>query len=108
MLFDRGEVQYTDGSPLPEILARFEKRGDNQIASLEILAIAMGLSTFCAEQAHRSVVVYSDNVVAEVSIFIISRLSARLPMPHVKGVVRRGSATAYDQCALVHEIWTLV
>ena len=37
-----GEMRYADMEPGPEVLAQFKKRGDNQIASLEILSIALG------------------------------------------------------------------
>jgi hypothetical protein len=43
----------------------FANRGDNQIASLEILAIALGISTFKQKLSGRRVVIHSDNTTAE-------------------------------------------
>ena len=37
-----GLITYTDVAPPPEILKQFRDRRDNQIASLEMLAIAYG------------------------------------------------------------------
>ena len=65
-----------------------ERRCDNQITSLEIMAALMALSTFAPLIFDRSVVLFSDNKGAE-------------------GSVRRGSARVWDQCKMVHEIWTL-
>ena len=44
-----GRIEYADVEPSKEIMKQFIRRGDNQIASLEILSIAFGFSTF----AHR-------------------------------------------------------
>ena len=50
----------------PESLMRFfQKRGDKQITSLEILAIALGISTFSDLIANRKLFVFSDNIGAE-------------------------------------------
>ena len=84
-----GYVQYTDGPIAPSIMERFQQRCDNQITTLEIVAISLGLSTFASELAHRNVIVYSDNKGAE-------------------GAVRNGTSRAWDQAKLIHEIWTLV
>ena len=61
-----GRTSYTDGRPAQELVQRFVARDDNQIASLEMLAITVGLSTFAPELANRRVVAFSDNTVAEV------------------------------------------
>ena len=53
--------------------------------TLEILAIALGLSTFASEVRGRNVVVFSDNTGAEAAS-------------------RRGSASSFDHCKLIHEI----
>ena len=83
-----GEIFFTDGAPSPAVTSQFHKRADNQITTLEILAISVGLSTFADLLEGREVVVYSDNVGAEAS-------------------VRKGSSSAQDQCKLIHEIWSL-
>ena len=80
---------YTDGAPTPELLARFKKRGDNQITSTEMLSISLGLATFAPELSGRKVVVYSDNRGAEAA-------------------TAKGSAKEWDHCKVVHEIWTQV
>ena len=64
----------------------FRRRGDNQIMSLELLALALGFSTFAAQLAGRRVRVFSDNVVAEKS-------------------TDRGSAREWDHSAIVHRLW---
>ena len=46
LLTEDGEISYTDCAPPVEFLARFKPRNDNQIASLEMLAIAYGV--WCA------------------------------------------------------------
>ena len=58
-----------------------------QITTLEILAIAIGLSTFQDELRTRKVVVWSDNKGAE-------------------GASRKARAKAWDHCRLIHDIWT--
>ena len=41
------------------------RRGDNQITSLEILSIALGISTFAKEIEGRNLIIWSDNTGAE-------------------------------------------
>ena len=86
MLCIDGQWLYTDGVPRPEIAQQFQERQDKQITTLEILAIAIGLSTFAVELEGRKVIVWSDNTGAE-------------------SATRNGSARAWDQCRLIHEIW---
>lgn len=88
VLFDGEQILYTDGQPAPEIFERFSKRSDNQITTLEVLAIAVGLSTFGEMLENRRVIIFSDNIGAE-------------------GSVRKGASKAWDQSMLIHEIWTL-
>ena len=66
VLYLDGKTMFCDGPPAPSIMERFRSRADNQITSLEILAIAVGLSTFRKELHGRKVLVYSDNTGAEV------------------------------------------
>lgn len=88
-MFTGEQILYTDGLPAPEIMEKFSKRSDNQITTLEVLAIAIGLSTFGDLLANRRVIIFSDNKGAE-------------------GSVRNGASKAWDQSMLIHEIWTLV
>ena len=81
-----GKIEYADEEPSAEGMQQFQRRGDNQIASLELLSIAFGLSTFaeklkgyaysvclvpclhcvaCARLCRRNIVVHSDNTTAE-------------------------------------------
>ena len=66
VLYADGVFHYTDGMPAQRFMDMFEQRADNNITSLEILAIAVGLSTFESELAGRKVVLFSDNTGAEV------------------------------------------
>jgi len=87
VLFIDGERLYTDGQPSAALMNTFEKRADNQIMTLEILAIAVGLSTFAKELQGRKVIVFSDNTGAEAASV-------------------KGSAKCWDHCNLIHEIWS--
>ena len=89
VLFIDGCIYYTDGEPAGAIMEQFQKRGDNQITTLEILAIAVGLSSFGHLLRGRRCVIFSDNRGAE-------------------GSVIKGASKAWDQCLLIHEVWTLV
>jgi len=62
-----GKWHYTDGQPGAHVLDKFKKRSDNQIASLEILAAEVGLSSFAEELRERRVILFTDNKGAEVS-----------------------------------------
>ena len=102
-----GKMSYTDCAPPAEVLEQFHTRNDNQIASLEMLAIAYGesclppgwvraalacvrlcsgLSTFKEELRGRRVVVHSDNTIAEHGM-------------------RKGRARSFDHTAVVHSVW---
>ena len=87
VLFVDGRCMYTDGAPAEYLMKEFQGRSDNQIMTLEILAIALGLSTFANEICGRNVVVFSDNTGAEAAS-------------------RKGTAASWDHCQLIHEIWS--
>ena len=74
-----GQCHYTDGPPAAALVERFQSRRDNQITTLEILAISVGLCTFAERLKGRKVIVYSDNTGAEVgkpvSLGLLVRLS---------------------------------
>ena len=92
--------------PTHDVLGMFYESGDNQIMSLELLAIALGLlaiytaftilvifaalfkgiSTFADEISGQNVVIYSDNTGAEAA-------------------TRKGVTKNFDQNALVHTMW---
>ena len=60
-----GKMYYADAEPSVTVMKQFKSRRDNQIASLELLSIAFGMSTFAEELTGRNVVVHSDNTIAE-------------------------------------------
>ena len=87
VLFTEDQCLYTDGKPSERILANLLQRKDSQIMALESIAIALGMSTFAPELHKRKVIVFSDNTAAEAA-------------------TRRGTAKAWDHCAIVHQVWT--
>ena len=87
VLYVDGFWHYTDGAPSTGLMDKLQRRSDNQIMSLETMAISVGLATFAEELRGRKVLVFSDNTGAEAA-------------------ARRGSAQAWDHCEMVHGIWT--
>ena len=84
-----GVLHYTNAAPAAEWVSKLRQgREDNQIMSLELLAIVLGLASFKKEVEGRKLVLYSDNKGAELS-------------------TGRGSAKAADHNAIVHSIWTM-
>ena len=65
VLVGRGEILYTDLEPAAEVVNFFQKRSDNQIMSLELLSLALGMSTLATQIASQRVRMFSDNVGAE-------------------------------------------
>ena len=86
--FIDGVCHFTDGEPSKAIMECFQKRKDAQICGLEMLAIALGLSSFAEELRGRNVVIFSDNKGAEAA-------------------ARKGTAKSWDHCQIIHEIWTM-
>ena len=74
---------YTDWAPAETVLDTFVNRNDDQIMGKELLAIAVGLSTFAQQLAGRSVRVWTDNVGCE-------------------GALKCGAARSSDHNLLVH------
>ena len=88
VLLKKGRLSYTD-MPVPqELMDRLPIRKDKQIMALEILAIALGLSTFHGEVAGAVLRIWTDNVGCELSI-------------------KRGSSKREDHNLLVHAIWLM-
>ena len=56
---------YCDCEPPAEAMALFRERRDEQIMGLELLALALALSSFKQMIAGRRIVLWSDNVGAE-------------------------------------------
>ena len=100
-----GQLFYSDAEPPACVMAAFQPRGDGQITSLEILAIAFGkprrnvvnrdvlchlsrsgLSTFAHRLCGRNVHIHSDNTGAQ-------------------HCTSKGRAKTFDHTCLVHGIW---
>ena len=80
------DVLYTDFA-VPDCLLRiFRRRKDNQIMGLELLSIALGLSTFSEQLRGKNVVVWSDNTGSEHG-------------------VKRGACKAFGHSCVVHCVW---
>ena len=86
VLYVDGLWHYTDGAPSKCLMDKLQSRRDNQIMSLESMAISIGLATF-AEELRGKVLVFSDNTGAEAA-------------------ARQGSAHAWDHCEMIQGIWT--
>ena len=86
VLFIDGETFFTDWEPPPELMRLFEVRRDNQIMGLELLAIALGFSTFARQLGSRKVVVWSDNTGSEATS-------------------SKGTAKSWDHACIVHALW---
>ena len=86
VLFMQGCVFYSDWAPPECVLAHFKQRGDSQIMSLELLAIAFGFSAFEQMLEGRRVRLWSDNVGAE-------------------SATRKGSSKEWDYTCLVNSLW---
>jgi hypothetical protein len=61
VLASEGHFSYTAMDPPSAMLVQLKERRDNQITSLEIIAIFLALSTFVSSLEGRCVVLYSDN-----------------------------------------------
>ena len=86
ILFRDGQRRFCDMQPDEKQLGFFKKRGDNQIMSLELLSIALGVSTWADLLEGRDLVIWSDNSGAEAA-------------------TRSGSTKQFDPNCLVHALW---
>ena len=108
-LISDGKISYSDWEPPEKFMTMFQDRRDNQITSLEMLAISFGVSTFEDRIAGRNVVIYSDNAGAEgatrkglaACTFVTSGLHGRCKYVYDFS----GAAKAADHNALIHSIW---
>ena len=102
-----GDFSYTAMDPPAKLLAQLKSRNDNQITSLEIIAIQLALNTFQPALTGRSVVLYSDNtgmfqIIMQFSFTVLcSVLTSGAERSTTKGASR-----AFDHNALVHGIWS--
>ena len=67
-----GMFVFTDCQPDAKMLSFFTPRGDNQILGLELLSIALGLSTFGHLLRYRAIRIFSDNVGSEHATAVLS------------------------------------
>ena len=88
VLFARGSAWYTDWEPDAAIMRLFYQRSDNQIMSLELLAIAVAMSSFRHLLPRTAIEIFSDNRGAEQAM-------------------ARGSARQFDHTCLVHGVWAM-
>ncbi|CAK0791693.1 unnamed protein product, partial [Prorocentrum cordatum] len=88
VIFIDGKILFTEYAPDAALMRNFKRRRDGQIMGLEVLAVALGLSSFEERLAGRALEVFSDNSGAERS-------------------VARASARDWDHAALVRGIWSL-
>ena len=86
ILLRDGQRRFCDMQPDEKQLGFFKKRGDNQIMSLELLSIALGVSTWAGLLEGRDLVIWSDNSGAEAA-------------------TRKGSTKQFDHNCLVHALW---
>ena len=87
VLFMDGERFFCDMRVPDSILSFFPARKDNQILGLEMLSIALGLSSFASRITNRRIIVWSDNTGAEAA-------------------AKDGTAKAFDHACLAHCLWT--
>ena len=85
--WDRGATYYADCEPPAAITRRWSERNDQQIMGLELLSIALALSSFEWLCKSRKVVIYSDNTGAECCF-------------------RKAAAKHRDHAQLVNAMWT--
>ncbi|CAK0808532.1 unnamed protein product, partial [Prorocentrum cordatum] len=88
VLFARDRVWYTDWAPGAAVLRLFGQRGDNQIMSLGLLAIAVATSSFRHLLSNAAPDFFSDSRGAEQA-------------------VARGSACHFDCTCLARGVWAL-
>ena len=86
VLFVDGEIHYTSQAPSKRLAATLMARKDKQIMAWELLAIALGISTFKEKLAGRMVRIWCDNAGGE-------------------NVLRTGSARSVDHNLTVHGVW---
>ena len=86
LILPDGSIRFCDLEPDPAVLSQFRRREDGAILALEILAIALGISTFAPLLHGLSVRVFSDNTGAE-------RATAK------------GASRQWDYCRVIHSVW---
>jgi hypothetical protein len=86
VLFSHLGVHWTSLVPDSSLLSLFRARKDKQIMGLEMLAIALGVSTFADIIRGSKLIIHCDNTGSEVA-------------------VRKGTAVRMDHAQLVHSMW---
>ena len=86
VLFRDGKIHGCDMAPPESLIQSWATRKDSQIMGLEILSIALGLSSFNDMLRNRDVIIWSDNTGAE-------------------HATANRTAKSFDHNCLVHAIW---
>ena len=102
-------IEYCDLEPPAEVLALFKKRDDGDIMSLELLSIALGLSSFAERLAGRNVEIFSDNTGLLLLSLVAGLHVVVFPCVCCSGAesaTRKGSSKEWDHSCIVHCIWS--
>jgi hypothetical protein len=86
-MFHDGHKSYCDCEPPAGLLRQFMSRSDQQIMGLEMLSLALALSSFAPWIQGRRVLLWSDNTGAETA-------------------ARVGTAKQFDHTCLAHCLWS--
>ena len=87
VMFRDGSKSFCDCEPPEKLLRQFKSRSDQQIMGLEMLSLALALSSFAPWIQGRRVILWSDNTGAETA-------------------AREGTAKQFDHTCLAHCLWS--
>jgi len=101
------QILYCDMKPDSLLMSSFHERGDKQIMTLEVLSIALGVSTFASEIAGRNLVIWSDNTgaVAATRKGTVAHLVVCVCLPVLDLLMPAGATRGFDHNCLVHALW---
>ena len=102
-----GQIHWTTMAISDEILQYFKPRGDNQIGSLEILAIALAVSTFPGAPRRRASALASAGTASSVIADLLRDRQVDLYSDNsgAEAAAKKGTAKEFDHASLVHGIW---
>ena len=104
VLYDGSDWTFAHMDPPADLMCMFQRRADNQIMGLELLAISLGMSVFEREMAGKCTVVHCDNTGAEVS-GAHTVIFCHGVCVSVQVSLRNGKARSWDHAQLVHGQW---
>ena len=105
-----GACYWTHSSVPSHLMCRFRRREDQQIMGLELLGMALGVSTFANMIQQRKLVIHCDNTGAEASTWHNPVLPARVARCSCRsqyGKVRRGRSTMHSCAMISGSIWRI-